>query len=360
MAAASLLEADVVTADGSPHGQRVQRPGPVLGAEGRGRRELRRGHPADAAAPTPPRDLRRGAPRPPGRTRIRPTAGSSSASWAFYRSALFNPHWGEQVSSARGTDSGSGCSSRVWTRRRPRKSGALPRRARRSRTAGSHRGGSGGGELPGARLLEPRVPDDEDGGAVRSDPTPGAPANNLVGQQPGRARGSVARLRVDLDAGVAAPGGAAEGSSRRRSSPPRGTGRFAPLQQGARPASPPEAMAAARDTATNPAVLGAFALAIIAGGGFPRYPGVRVTPPTRRGPARTRRPSTPRWPSSASCVPDPRLLRLGEQLLRAELAARLLGRELRRASGGQEASTTRTASSSSTTAWAARTGARTG
>ena len=38
--------------------------------------------------------------------------------------------------------------------------------------------------------------------------------------------------------------------------------------------SPPEAIAAARDTATNPAVLGAFALVIIAGSGDPVYPGV--------------------------------------------------------------------------------------
>jgi FAD/FMN-containing dehydrogenase len=38
--------------------------------------------------------------------------------------------------------------------------------------------------------------------------------------------------------------------------------------------SPPEAIAAARDTATNPAALGAFALAIIAGGGSAVYPGV--------------------------------------------------------------------------------------
>ena len=37
---------------------------------------------------------------------------------------------------------------------------------------------------------------------------------------------------------------------------------------------PPEAVAAARDTATNPAVLSAFALAIIAGGGPPVYPGI--------------------------------------------------------------------------------------
>jgi hypothetical protein len=38
--------------------------------------------------------------------------------------------------------------------------------------------------------------------------------------------------------------------------------------------APPEAVAAARDTATNPAVLSAFALAIIAGGGPPVYPGI--------------------------------------------------------------------------------------
>jgi FAD/FMN-containing dehydrogenase len=38
--------------------------------------------------------------------------------------------------------------------------------------------------------------------------------------------------------------------------------------------APPEEIAAARDTATNPAVLSAFALVIIAGGGPPVYPGV--------------------------------------------------------------------------------------
>jgi FAD/FMN-containing dehydrogenase len=37
--------------------------------------------------------------------------------------------------------------------------------------------------------------------------------------------------------------------------------------------APPEAIAASRDTATNPAVLDAFALAIIATGSFPNYPG---------------------------------------------------------------------------------------
>jgi FAD/FMN-containing dehydrogenase len=38
--------------------------------------------------------------------------------------------------------------------------------------------------------------------------------------------------------------------------------------------APPAVVAAARDTATNPAVLTAFALAIIDGGGAPAYPGI--------------------------------------------------------------------------------------
>ena len=41
--------------------------------------------------------------------------------------------------------------------------------------------------------------------------------------------------------------------------------------------APSEAIAMARDTATNPKVLDAFCLAIIATGGAPRYPG--LTPP---------------------------------------------------------------------------------
>ena len=38
--------------------------------------------------------------------------------------------------------------------------------------------------------------------------------------------------------------------------------------------APPEALAAVRDTATNPAVTQAFALAIIGNGGRPAYPGL--------------------------------------------------------------------------------------
>jgi hypothetical protein len=45
--------------------------------------------------------------------------------------------------------------------------------------------------------------------------------------------------------------------------------------------APPEEIAAARDTAMNPAVLDAFALAICAGGGPPAFPGVRGHEPDR-------------------------------------------------------------------------------
>ena len=40
------------------------------------------------------------------------------------------------------------------------------------------------------------------------------------------------------------------------------------------PGAPPEVIAAARDTAMNPAVLTAFALAIVADGEGPAYPGI--------------------------------------------------------------------------------------
>src|SRR5262249_51652187 len=47
--------------------------------------------------------------------------------------------------------------------------------------------------------------------------------------------------------------------------------------------APAEAIAAARDTAMNPAVLDAFALAIIATGGAARYPGTPGLSPDDKG-----------------------------------------------------------------------------
>ena len=68
--------------------------------------------------------------------------------------------------------------------------------------------------------------------------------------------------------------------------------------------APAEAIAAARDTATNPAVLDAFALVICAAEGPPAYPGIAGHEPdaasARRQAAGDRR---GRWMSCASCVP---------------------------------------------------------
>ena len=54
------------------------------------------------------------------------------------------------------------------------------------------------------------------------------------------------------------------------------------------PARRAEAIAAASDTATNPAVLDAFVLAIIGSEGPPAFPGLPATRPTCRGPPRCR------------------------------------------------------------------------
>ena len=60
-----------------------------------------------------------------------------------------------------------------------------------------------------------------------------------------------------------------------RCSPRPGTGASRCISTRGSPARRAEAIAAARDTATNPAVLDAFALAIIGARGGPAYPGVR-------------------------------------------------------------------------------------
>ena len=54
--------------------------------------------------------------------------------------------------------------------------------------------------------------------------------------------------------------------------------------------APSEAIEAAKDTAMNPAVCDAFALAIIADGQGPAYPGIAITNPTLPRAAGLRRP----------------------------------------------------------------------
>ena len=88
--------------------------------------------------------------------------------------------------------------------------------------------------------------------------------------------------------------------------------------------SPAEAIEAARDTAMNPAVCGALALAIVADGQGAAYPGISVHQPDlvqgRKGADAVI--AYERAPRMA----QRRSVRLGEQLLRTRLSALLLGR----------------------------------
>ena len=68
--------------------------------------------------------------------------------------------------------------------------------------------------------------------------------------------------------------------------------------------APAEAIAAARDTATNPAVLDAFALVISGAEGPPAYPGVPGHEPDVAPPGGTRRRSTEAMDEVRSLLPS--------------------------------------------------------
>ena len=86
--------------------------------------------------------------------------------------------------------------------------------------------------------------------------------------------------------------------------------------------APAEEIAAARDTATNPAATDAFALAIIAAAGPPAFPGIAGHEPDVAERARQcRRRSRAAMAELRKLVPEPRRLRLGVELLRGRLAA---------------------------------------
>ena len=100
--------------------------------------------------------------------------------------------------------------------------------------------------------------------------------------------------------------------------------------------APAEAIDAARDTATNPAVLDAFALAISGAEGPPAYPGVPGHEPDLAAARAARRPrSTEAMGEVRKLLPNARLVRRREQLLRRGLAGSVLGSELRPAARGE-------------------------
>ena len=92
--------------------------------------------------------------------------------------------------------------------------------------------------------------------------------------------------------------------------------------------APPEALAATQQTATNPAVLGAFALVIIADGEAPAYPGqTRPEDGYGRGSGGFSRHRPGRGRIAKDCS-ERRLLCFGKQLLQPFVAGRVLGVEL--------------------------------
>ena len=194
---------------------------------------------------------------------------------AFYRSALFNPTWGEQAHFGprnklgltmvfQGLDKAQ--AEEVW---RPFLA-EVDRPGSGLRFDGDH-------AVLAVRARDfwnPELLKSKLGAYVRADPRPGAPTNNLWWANNQDELGTYwygyestwmpqTLLRQDRQKDFAA---AVFAASR------HWTVGFH-FNKGLA-GSPPEAIAAARDTATNPAVLEAFALVIIAGGGDPVYPGV--------------------------------------------------------------------------------------
>jgi FAD/FMN-containing dehydrogenase len=193
---------------------------------------------------------------------------------SFYRTSLFNPHWGEQARFNprnrlsltmlfQGLDKTQ--AEEVW----------------RPFLAEVERPGSGlrfeGDRVvvsfPARAFWNPEFLKSKMAAHVRADPRPNAPANNIWWATNEEELGAYwsgyestwmpeTLLRDDRQKELAA---AVYAASR------HWTAGFH-FNKGLA-GSPPEAIAAARDTATNPAVLGAFALVIIAGSGDPVYPG---------------------------------------------------------------------------------------
>ncbi len=123
--------------------------------------------------------------------------------------------------------------------------------------------------------------------------------------------------------------------------------------------APAEEVAAARDTATNPAAADAFALAISASEAPPAFPGIAGHEPDIAAGETQRQEHRRRHGRAAQAGAEPRLLRLGDRTTSSPTGAAPSGARTTRGCGRSRTSTIPTACSSSTTASAARIGAPT-
>ena len=193
---------------------------------------------------------------------------------SFYSESLFNPHWGEQIAFQpgnvlaiamvfQGLDQQQ--AETIWRPFLDWLAGS-PQDFSIERRHGSQPCRPGSFWDPGFLKELP--------GLVLTDDRPGAPrGQRVLGGQSGRGGTGSARLPVGV-APCLAP--AADRQEIARRCPVRGEPALAGvlhLNKGLAGA-PADAIAAARDTAMNPAVLDAFALIISAAEGPPAYPGI--------------------------------------------------------------------------------------
>ena len=99
--------------------------------------------------------------------------------------------------------------------------------------------------------------------------------------------------------------------------------------------APAEEIAAARDTATNPAAAEAFALAITASSSPPAFPGIAGHEPDLTKARASAQKVRAAMAELRKLVPEPGAYVSEIELLRGELAARLLGRQLSTAACGE-------------------------
>ncbi len=283
---------------------------------------------------------------------------------AFYAASLMNPHWGEQVrlqapqpdgspDALRGPGHGAGGGGLA----------AVPFRGRRSRGAGSRSAPTGPSlSAPARDFWNPEFLTTKLGPYVRVDDRPSAPPfKNLWWASNEEELGAYwhGYESTWLPASLLSAGrqeALASGALRRLEA----LDRRPALQQGARRCAAGGHRRRAETPRVNPAVLDAFALVIIAGSGPPVYPGVAGHEPEPDEARNDAQAIHRAMAELRKLVPDPGSYVLESSYFEPNWQRAFWGTNYPAAPCASRGSTTRPGSSSSTTAWGARTGARTG